>query len=68
MSPAACEIINSQQNIIITKQNDYRRLQVIIEHDYNYIKFGESVITIMITQIIKSIKITKKLIIINNHE
>ena len=64
MSLAACEIINSQQNIMITKQNDYRRLQVIIEHDYNYIKFGESVITIMITQI-KSIKITKN---VNNYQ
>ena len=32
--------------------HDYRQLQVITEHDYNNIKFGESVITItiMITQ------------------
>ena len=65
MSPAACEIMNSQQNIMITKQNDYRQLQVIIEHDYNYIKFGESVITIMITQKIKLIKITKN---VNNYQ
>ena len=27
---------------------DYRRLQVITEHNYDYIKFWESVITIMI--------------------
>ena len=45
MSPAAREIMNSLQTF-----HDYRQLQVITEHDYNYIKFGESVITIMITQ------------------
>ena len=47
MSPAACEIMNSPQ-----KFNDYRQLQVITDHDYDYIKFGESVImiTIMITR------------------
>ena len=43
MNPAACEIMNSPQNF-----HDYRQLQVITECDYDYIKFGEIVITIMI--------------------
>ena len=44
MSPAACEIMNIPQKITC--------LQVITEHDYNYIKLRESMITItiMITQ------------------
>ena len=48
MSPAICEIMNSPQNI--------PWLQAITEHDYDYIKFGESVITITIT-----IMITQKM-------
>ena len=52
MTPAACEI-----KIVHKTFNDYRRLQVITEHDYNYIKFGESVITIMIIQKMQSITI-----------
>ena len=46
MSPA-CEIMNSLQTF-----HDYRQLQVITEYNYDCIKFGESVITIMITIVI----------------
>ena len=54
MSPAACEIMNSHKTF-----HDYRQLHVITENDYDYIKFGESVITItiMITQKMQSITI-----------
>ena len=41
MSPAACEIVHKTFH-------DYRRVQVIKEHDYDYIMFGKSVITITI--------------------
>ena len=51
MISAACEIMNSPQSI--------PWLYMITEHDYDYIKFGESVImiTIMITQKMYSITI-----------
>ena len=42
-SPSACEIMNKTKHKTF---HDYRRLQVITEHDYKYIKFGESVNTI----------------------
>ena len=42
----------SPARIVYNTFHDYKRLPVITEHDYDYIRFGESVImiTIMITQ------------------